>query len=328
MIGSSLKSVPRRIREFFLLTEAERRVTALSASQRTNLRICHDAAMRRLRAAEDLCGVSQPAVALTLSRQGAFFLAAAYLASKRQTFDTSSLTLRSALDELNAVLTEDGCRVPPQFEAVRRLAAADDPLEFDRLPARETRRLAEELELVTAWLGRLVDPRSPRELRFVRIVRIAIASIALVTLLVVAAVWLFSPPNLALHKKVAASSVAWDTVPEGAVDGKKDGRFGFHSAIEDSPWLSIDLGRGHLVTRIKVYGRGDGTYDQSIPLALEVSDDGSSYHQIAERTEPFSELGPWVIKPEALTTRFIRLRTERRSVLVLGEVEVNGRVPK
>ncbi len=328
MIRPMLKSVQRRVREFFLLTEAERRISALAGSQRANLRAHHDAAMRRLQAAQDLRGLNQTAVALSLYRQGALFLTAAYLASKGENFDASSLTLQSALGEVDALFARDGIAAPPQFEEVRRLAASDDPLELDRLPAEETRRRAEDLEVATAWLGRLVDPRSPRELRVVRIFRIVLGALSVATLLVIVAVWAFSPPNLALRKKVVASSLAWDTVAEGAVDGKKDGRFDFHSAIEDSPWLSIDLGRSYVVKRVKVYGRGDGTYDQSIPLALEVSDDGTSYRKIAERTEPFSELGPWVVKPEDLTTRFIRLRTERRSVLVLSEVEVNGRVPK
>jgi hypothetical protein len=98
--------------------------------------------------------------------------------------------------------------------------------------------------------------------------------------------------------------------------------------LEDSPWLSIDLGRAFAITRVKVFGRGDGYYDQSIPLALEVSDDGTTYQQIALRNDPFSEYDPWVVRPSALVTRYLRLRTMRHSYLVLGEVEVNGSVPK
>ena len=110
--------------------------------------------------------------------------------------------------------------------------------------------------------------------------------------------------------------------------GSKNGVYGYHSLLEDSPWLAIDLGRPFAIRKIKVFGRGDGYYDQSIPLALEASDDGTNYQQFALRSETFSEYDPWVVEPSALVTRYLRLRTMRHSCLVLGEVEVNGSVPK
>jgi hypothetical protein len=55
---------------------------------------------------------------------------------------------------------------------------------------------------------------------------------------------------------------------------------------------------------------------------LEVSDDGTSFRKISERTVKFSESDPWIIKTGPLVTRYIRLRTERRSYLVVSEVEV------
>jgi hypothetical protein len=145
-------------------------------------------------------------------------------------------------------------------------------------------------------------------------------------------VWLVlrvtAPKNLARDKPAVASSYMFNTVAAGAVDGSKNGTYGYHSLIEDSPWLTIDLGRPHLIDRIKVFGRGDGYYDQSIPLALEVSDDGTTFQQIALRSDPFSEYDPWVVKPGAIVTRHLRLKTMRRSYLVIGEVEVNGSIPK
>jgi hypothetical protein len=79
---------------------------------------------------------------------------------------------------------------------------------------------------------------------------------------------------------------------------------------------------------VNVFGRGDGYYDQSIPLSLEASDDGDTYRAVAQRDTPFSADDPWLIKPIDLVARFIRLRTLRRSYLVLGEVEVYGRKAK
>jgi hypothetical protein len=114
------------------------------------------------------------------------------------------------------------------------------------------------------------------------------------------------------------------------VDGSRRSAYGFHSQLEDSPWVSIDLGRSYAITRIEVFGRSDaGPYDQSIPLALETSQTGADYGILASRTEPFSDSDPWVIKPAPpLVTRYLRLRTTRRSYLVLSEVEVYGNAIK
>ncbi len=152
----------------------------------------------------------------------------------------------------------------------------------------------------------------------------SLATHPLLALLVAAGIRGFSPRNIALHKAVTSSSRAYDTVPEGALNGERKWQFDFHSGLEDWPWLAIDLGRRYSITRIRVYGRSDTAFDQSIPLALEVSDDGVSYRRIAHRSEPFSDFDPWIVKPAAVVTRFLRLRTLRRSVLVLNEVEVNG----
>jgi hypothetical protein len=118
------------------------------------------------------------------------------------------------------------------------------------------------------------------------------------------------------------------TTGAGVVDGVKNGKFGFHSDLDDSPWVSIDLGRTFAISKVEVFGRGDGPFDQSVPLALEVSDDGTSYQQIALRGEAFSEYDPWIVRPIAVVTRHVRLRTLRRAVLVLSEVEIYGSVPK
>jgi hypothetical protein len=205
---------------------------------------------------------------------------------------------------------------------------SSDPLELDRLPVEEAGRKAEELEIATDWLARLFDPRSPREFKVLRVLRLAVAALCALGLLVALGSWAFAPKNLARGKPATSSSTMFATMPAGVVDGSKNGTYGFHSAIEDSPWWAVDLGQNYDVTRIKVFGRGDGVNDQSIPLSLEVSTDGDAYRQIGIRAEPFSESDPWVVKTGPLVTRYIRLKTLRHSYLVLGEVEVNGKKAK
>jgi hypothetical protein len=136
--------------------------------------------------------------------------------------------------------------------------------------------------------------------------------------------WASSDPNLARQASVTSSSRDFDTRPENVTDGYRYGQLGFHSAVEKSAWLELDLGRPQVITRVQAYGRGDCCFDQSVPLALEVSDDGADYRRVAVLKRPFTQYDPWVIRPQALVARFVRFRTLRRAPLVLSEVEVYG----
>ena len=47
----------------------------------------------------------------------------------------------------------------------------------------------------------------------------------------------------------------------GAVDGVKNGRFGFHVAVgEKDPWWQVELGRDHPIDRVVIYIRTDGNH--------------------------------------------------------------------
>ena len=322
---SALQSARDGVREFFLLEKAAEKVAALGSSRRDIVRSYYEAAQRRLNVAQDLRGPVQTPAALALYRQGSHFLAVAYLTSRGQDYDPASVNLEDAFQAMEQAFEAEGLNVPAEYDQARPMLVSLDPLDLDRLSAEEAARRVEELEATSRWLTSLIDARSPSELRWTRFFRSSIAIAGAVVLLVMLVLRLIAPKNLALDKPAAASSVALSTLPAGVVDGSKNGSFGYHSQLEDSPWLSIDLGRPIAISRIKTFGRGDGPYDQSIPLALEVSDDGTTYQQIALRSEPFSESSPWIVEPSALVTRYLRLKTMRHSYLVLGEVEVNGK---
>jgi F5/8 type C domain len=202
-----------------------------------------------------------------------------------------------------------------------------DLLAFDRLPAAELDRQVTLLENATEWMAGLVDPVSLRTLKATTVLRLLCAALAVVLPLAWVGAKIFAPKNYAFRKPATSSSAAYGTSPDGAVDGIQ-GAYGFHSAMEDMPWWAVDLTHPMTVTRIVVYGRGDCCYDQSIPLDLEVSDDGKTYRKIAARNDEFSSSNPWVVKPDSLVTRFIRLHVQRHAYLVFSEVEVNGRPPK
>lgn len=142
---------------------------------------------------------------------------------------------------------------------------------------------------------------------------------------VFAAWWGWPDPNLARKAQVSASSTNFDTTAAGAIDGFRYGQLGFHSGVEGSPWLALDLGGPRVIARVQVYGRGDCCFDQSVPLALEVSDDGIEYRVLWTRRKPFTQYEPWIFEPrDELRARFVRLRSKGKQPLVLSEVEVYG----
>jgi hypothetical protein len=141
--------------------------------------------------------------------------------------------------------------------------------------------------------------------------------------------WLCWPQqNLARGARVSASSSDFDTNAMGAIDGFRYGQLGFHSGVQRSPWLALDLGGPRVIARVQAYGRGDCCFDQSVPLALEVSDDGVDYRALTTREKPFTQYEPWIFRPSAeLVARFVRLRSKGKQPLVLSEVEVYGHEP-
>jgi hypothetical protein len=329
MVGTNPTTIERArdgVLEFFLLQQAEKKSEALTSAQRETIRTYHEAASRRVTVAQDLRGPVQTSAALLLYQQGCFFYALAYVVNRDKTLDPASLTPEEAFRQFDAAIDADGLTPPKEFKRARPLLVTADPLELDRMTAEEASSRVEELEVVTRWLARHLDARSPREIKTARMVRVLVGAGVALALLVNIGMRLFSPKNLALDKPAVASSYMFSTAASGAVDGSRSGTYGYHSQLEDSPWLSIDLGREFSIQRVEVFGRTDGHYDQSVPITLEVSDDATNYGEIAVRAEPFSDYDPWVVKlAPPRVTRYLRLRTTRRSYLVLGEVEVYGK---
>jgi hypothetical protein len=315
-------ALPGYVREYFLLERAHDRSARLSDAQRRSIQRCHEAAMQRLSVADELRR-SEPAVALSLYRDAAWLLAAAFLASRDASLDVGSLDRAAAFDRMDTALAAESPETSAGYRAARPAFTVSDLLAADgQADARDPSM--EAVAAAARWMSRLVDPRSPVTLKRARFVRIA-AMCALGVGVVAGSVrWGMSPKNLSRDKPARASSVAYSTHPMGAVDGRKNGRFGFHTAEEDSPWLVIDLRQPSTIHRVEVFGRDDCCFDQSIPLALEVSDDGNSFRGIAERITPFSESDPWVVDLSPKVARFVRLRREQRGILALSEVEVYG----
>lgn len=93
--------------------------------------------------------------------------------------------------------------------------------------------------------------------------------------------------------------------------------FFFHTALEDAPSLTIDLGREVSVRRAIVRNRSDCCGARALPLQLELSRDGTHWQLIARRDRPFAV---WRTSFGQRSARWVRLRVPHRSLLHLSSV--------
>lgn len=111
--------------------------------------------------------------------------------------------------------------------------------------------------------------------------------------------------NLALGKKVSASSHERKNPPEFGTDGKKDTEW--VSQRSDPQWLMVDLGRPETVGRIVIFWGGCFSREYKI----QSSSDGRIWEEVY-----FAKAGKGQkeeIRFAPRKTRFVRLAADRRS---------------
>lgn len=120
----------------------------------------------------------------------------------------------------------------------------------------------------------------------------------------------------------------------GAVDGVKNGKYGFHTAQEPNPWWQVDLGRTQSLGRIVVYNRLDyppGLHNAD-SLQVLVSEDGQHWRRVHDQAgRHFGGISGAPPLEVHLTNaevraRFIRLQIASAKPVFfhLDEVEVYG----
>jgi len=115
----------------------------------------------------------------------------------------------------------------------------------------------------------------------------------------------------------------------GAVDGVKNGGYGFHTAPDDTdPWWQVDLDRTRSLDYVLVYNRADGTASRARRLVLLTSQDGVSwvrrYQHHGSTFQGFPDRKPLRIGLEGTRARYVRIQLPGRTYLHLDEVEVYG----
>ncbi|MDP6526406.1 MAG: discoidin domain-containing protein [Kiritimatiellia bacterium] len=116
----------------------------------------------------------------------------------------------------------------------------------------------------------------------------------------------------------------------GAVDGIRNGQWGFHTANENTPWWQIDLGEETAVDRLEIYNRcdSDTMASRNARLSVLFSPDGKTWTSVYKHNGTtffgHSDKKPLEVKADNAKTRFIRLQIPGKDYFHLDEVEVYG----
>ena len=111
----------------------------------------------------------------------------------------------------------------------------------------------------------------------------------------------------------------------GAVDGVVNGKWGFHTGLEENPWWQVDLRQPTRLDRLVLYNRCDFA-QRNGRIEVSVSDDGHVFRRVYQHDGTvfygFTDRQPLSVALEKVTARFVRLSLSDKSYLHLDEVEV------
>ncbi len=143
--------------------------------------------------------------------------------------------------------------------------------------------------------------------------------------------------NVALHKPSSQSSIyqpdggepAGSSVSGAGNNGRRTGRYGFHTTHEAQPWWMVDLLDSYDIAEIRVYNRIDspGVAKRSQALDVLCSRDGEAWETVFANPDELFGLDGRPLAVTLATTgpyRFVMLRLRMAGILHLDEVEVYG----
>ncbi|HEY3819744.1 MAG TPA: discoidin domain-containing protein [Polyangiaceae bacterium] len=320
--GQSLAGSLSPIHEFFTLQRAERTIRAYAPAQGARVQVHAEAAHRRLWSGRR---VTQAVAAAILLREAVTHSLYAAACALDPDADVDSLDLAGAMPPLPPDPARPEAE-PTDDARVREALSSRDPLYFDRLSAEDAERARWALDRAATLVRRGVESRSLAHVQGARWGRLAA-----VLLLIGYAAFAITratmfPKNIALGKPVHPSSRKHNP-PDGheLVDGEIGTSFGIHTNTEENPNVVIDLQSRYWIDSVRVYNRVDGWYDDSLPLVVELSQDGTKWDEIGRRDTHFDASPPWVVNGRGKPAQFVRVRVARKSYLALSEVEVYGK---
>jgi mono/diheme cytochrome c family protein len=134
-------------------------------------------------------------------------------------------------------------------------------------------------------------------------------------------------------RSIPALHTGKQTSPEedavGALDGIKDGKWGFHTELENDPWWQADLGASTAIDRVLLFNRCDHTAGRIARLTLLLSDDGKQFRQVYRHNGSafygHPDGKPLKVLLDGTMARFVRIQLPGKNCLHLDEVEIYAR---
>ncbi|HEY5914348.1 MAG TPA: discoidin domain-containing protein [Verrucomicrobiae bacterium] len=112
----------------------------------------------------------------------------------------------------------------------------------------------------------------------------------------------------------------------GAVDGVKEGKWGFHTESERDPWWMVDLERVTKLDRVIIYNRCDALAERTAQLRVLLAGEDRSFRQVYQHdgTIFYGAAGtkPLTVNLDGVPARYVRLTIPARDYFHLDEVEV------
>lgn len=308
MPSTSPETLFSSLRDVVLLERAERCIEGRDPDAQKRVRELYDAAGIRASIASELLQAYQHGAAFSLLREAVTLYRLALSTAQ------GAEGVGNLLDDSANVAEIDAWFDDP------------DPLLFDRLGHDEALAKRAEIDHLLDALRRRIEPRTLAEIKRARRFRLALLALPAAFALALALWFALSPTNLARGRAASASSHHPKSTapPNGLTDGKTGGAYGVHTQEEESAWVMVDLGRLTAIGAIKVFNRNDGYFDEGLPFALELSDNGEDFAVVDERTTSFSRLRPWIFDARGQQARYVRVRKLGRGYVALSEIEVYG----
>ncbi len=131
-----------------------------------------------------------------------------------------------------------------------------------------------------------------------------------------------------------AARVAPEQDAAGAVDGVKDGKWGFHTGEDEKPWWQVDLQKKVALGHLLIYNRCDDVPAAARAARVQVllSDDGRQWKHVYQHDGRVffgqSDGKPLRVPLAGVRARFVRLQLPSRGYLHFDEVEVYPQAPQ
>lgn len=173
-------------------------------------------------------------------------------------------------------------------------------------------------ELCLRELAAAGEAARAAQVRMAKQALLAAGGLSLIALVVMAVVAALSPTDLAKGKSFKTSSRYAGFDPEVPYVDGVPARILFHTALDETPWVTYDLGAVTEIDGLRVKNRSEFS-DRAVPLVVEVSNDNKSFREVARRTANFDVWKPRFSRQSA---RYVRLRVTKSSFLHLESVSI------